>query len=136
MSDRFIPHRTKEDSITKAIAFALLNIILLCIPMAFFYDLFVEYPYWNNRWKFRRHLKKNDVKIIHSDRINFKSGYHTDEIDIEIQGTKYKLWIWNDEDITLSSERGEINYIGLFTGDRITKWLKNDSVERLKKLVD
>ena len=64
-----------------------------------------------------------------------KMGKIIEEIAIEIENTKYNLWIWADEDITLSSEDGKKSYIGLFTGSLITNWLKRDAFKRIKLLI-
>jgi hypothetical protein len=124
------PYRT--DNPFYIVSFAVLTILTLGISALLFYDYFMENPYWYNRWKFRSLLKKGKVKIISEQK--FKD-VNIQEILIEIENTEYKLWIWGDEDITLSSEDGKKSYIGLFTGTLITKWLKRDAVKRIKLLI-
>ena len=124
------PYRT--DNPFYIVSFAVLTILTLGISALLFYDYFMENPYWYNRWKFRSLLKKGKAKIISDHK--FKD-INIQEIIIEIESTKYKLWIWGDEDITLSSEDGKKSYIGLFTGTLITKWLKRDAVKRIKLLI-
>lgn len=135
----FKPNNTnKEEGIGIAIIFSLFNILALFIPMLFFYDFFFENEYWCNRWMLRSLLKKGDVKVINYDKIQYKQ-FKIEDVEIEVEGNRYQLWIWNNEDITLSSlnedDMKNKDYIGLFTGSPITRWLKRDSIRRIRLLI-
>lgn len=122
----------KTDNPFYIVFFAIFTILTLGILSLLFYDYFMENPYWYNRWKFRSLLKKGKVKIIKNEMID---PINIQEILIEIEGIKYKLWLWSGGDITLSSEDCKKSYIGLFTGSPITNWLRKDSVKRINSLI-
>jgi hypothetical protein len=136
----FIKDRGYNPSIVFILAFAFLNIIFFLIPFIFFYEAFAEPHYWKNRWRLHRLLNRGLVKV----KFDKRSSIFGDQIkayDIIIENEEYSLWIWNGSEMTLdgpmdysSYSKTDRNYIGLFKGSIITRWLNRIAVKKLTKL--
>jgi len=112
---------------------------LVGASMWIFYEYWGEPKYWKNRWRLYRLLKKDKVKV--------KSVKNDDGIEIcryviDIEGKKYQLDIWAGKEMTLCEENFNIsrgcyvNYIGLFKGSLITKWLNNKAIKSIIEISD
>ena len=137
----FIKDNDYEPSLAFIIFFALLNVILCLIPFVFFYEAFAEPHYWKNRWRLHRLLNRGLVKV----KYNRGTSIFGDQIktyDVTIEDEEYSLWIWNDDSFTLdgpmdsSFEKTDRNYIGLFKGSLITRWLNRVALRKLKQLAE
>jgi len=137
----FIKDNDYEPGLAFIIFFALLNVILCLIPFVFFYEAFAEPHYWKNRWRLHRLLNRGLVKVKH----NRGTSIFGDQIktyDVTIEDEEYSLWIWNDDSFTLdgpmnsSYEKTDRNYIGLFKGSLITRWLNRVALRKLKQLAE
>lgn len=114
------------------IAIMMLTFPLVGAPMWIFYEYWAEPKYWKNRWRLHKLLKKGKVKIKSDNKGN---GYARYMIDIE--GQEYQLDIWNDKEMTLDVfSTTSKNYIGLFKGSLITKWLNKKAIKTIGEISD
>lgn len=119
-------------------------IMILMFPLGgasmwIFYEYWGEPKYWKNRWRLHRLLKKGKVKVKASDKGKQPC---IDRYVIDIEGQEYRLDIWSEKEMTLSKEeRGfnlfyNKNYIGLFKGSLITKWLNRKAIKEIGEISD
>jgi hypothetical protein len=124
-------------------------IMILMFPLAgasmwIFYEYWGEPKYWKNRWRLHKLLKKGKVKVKTSDKGKQPC---IDRYVIDIEGNEYRLDIWNEKEMTLSTESSvpyglnfstltSKNYIGLFKGSLITKWLNKKAIKEIDKISD
>ena len=116
-------------------------IMILLFPLAgasmwIFYEYWGEPKYWKNRWRLHRLLKKGKLKVKAADKGKQPC---IDRYVIDIEGHEYRLDIWNEKEMTLSEERSGFynkNYIGLFKGSLITKWLNRKAIKEIDEISD
>lgn len=116
------------------------TIMILMFPLVgasmwIFYEYWGEPKYWRNRWQLYRFLKKDKVKIKSVQ----KSFGDICRYVIDIEGQEYRLDIWNGKEMTLCKENFTIshgNYIGLFNGSLITKWLNKKAIKSIIEISD
>jgi len=127
--------KDRKESIVGLLGFSLFTIATLGISAILFYEAFVETPYWINRWRLRRALRRGEVEIIEK---KMTLLYNIIDLTVRIKGEEYTIWIYPEpeDNMTLSSVDHDRNYIGLFTGSVTTKWLKRDAIRRLNNLLE
>ena len=116
-------------------------IMILMFPLVgasmwIFYEYWGEPKYWKNRWRLHKLLKKGKVKVKSADKGKQPC---IDRYVIDIEGQEYRLDIWNEKEMTLSEERSGFynkNYIGLFKGSLITKWLNRKAIKEIVEISD
>ena len=116
-------------------------IMILMFPLVgasmwIFYEYWGEPKYWKNRWRLHKLLKKGKVKVKSADKGKQPC---IDRYVIDIEGQEYRLDIWNEKEMTLSEERSGFynkNYIGLFKGSLITKWLNRKAIKEIDEISD
>lgn len=116
---------------------------LFAVSMWVFYEYWGEPKYWKNRWRLHRLLKKGKVKVKSAEKGKQPC---IDRYVIDIEGREYGLDIWNEKEMTLSEGKGvpyglnisylSNNYIGLFKGSLITKWLNNKAIKEIGEISD
>ena len=114
----------------------ILMIPTLGAPFWLMYECFFERHYWKNRWTLNRLLNKGKVKITYLRTSNIMY----DSIDIYsvmIDNKEYSLWIWGNKSMTLGEiDNPSCDYIGLFTGSVITRWLNKKAIKELQLLAN
>lgn len=114
------------------IVIMMLTFPLVGAPMWIFYEYWAEPKYWKNRWRLHKLLKKGKVKIKSDNKGNGIARYM-----IDIEGQEYQLDIWNDKEMTLDVfSTTSKNYIGLFKGSLITKWLNKKAIKTIGEISD
>ena len=135
----FIKDEGYNPSVWIILFFAFLTVFTLGVPFLFFYEAFAEPHYWKNRWRLHHLLNRGLVKV----KYNRGSSIFGDNIkayDVTIEDEEYSLWIWNEDSMTLdgpmdlSYGKTDRNYIGLFKGSVITKWLNRVAIKKLTQL--
>lgn len=127
-------HFTEDNS--KSVLSILIMILMFPLvgaSMWIFYEYWGEPKYWKNRWRLHRLLKKDKVKV--------KSVQNGDicRYIIDIEGQEYRLDIWEGKEMTLCKENFTIsygNYIGLFKGSLITKFLNKKAIKSIIEISD
>ena len=115
-----------------SIAIMMLTFPLVAASFWLFYEYWAEPKYWKNRWRLHKLLKKGKVKIKSDNKGN---GYAKYMIDIE--GEEYQLDIWSEKEMTLDVfSTTSKNYIGLFKGSLITKWLNKKAIKTIGEISD
>ena len=127
-----------EDNTKSWISIAIMVLIfpLAGASMWIFYEYWGEPKYWKNRWRLNKLLKSGKVKIKAADK---GKQACIDRYVIDIEGQEYRLDIWNEKEMTLSEERSGFynkNYIGLFKGSMITKWLNRKAIKEICEISD
>jgi len=128
-------------SVFKILCFAFLNVFLIMLPFVFFYEVWAEPHYWKNRWRLHRLLKRGLVKVKYTKGTSI-FGDKIKSYDVIIEDEEYSLWIWNEDSMTLDGpmdftyNNKDRNYIGLFKGSIITRWLNHVAVRKLKQLAE
>jgi len=129
-------HFIKADGSQINILKVILNIVLfiptLGAPMWLFYEYWAVEHYWKNKWRLNRLLNKGLVTATYVG----DTGIFNNDIKkytVNIEGVSYMVWIWDNESMTLSHDYGD-DYIGLFSGSLITKWLTKKTIRRIKYL--
>lgn len=114
------------------IAIMMLTFPLVGASFWLFYEYWGEPKYWKNRWRLHKLLKKGKVKIKSDNKGNGIARYM-----IDIEGQEYQLDIWNDKEMTLDVfSTTSKNYIGLFKGSLITKWLNKKAIKTIGEISD
>lgn len=114
------------------IAIMMLTFPLVGAPMWIFYEYWAEPKYWKNRWRLHKLLKNGKVKVKSDNKGNGIARYM-----IDIEGQEYQLDIWNDKEMTLDVfSTTSKNYIGLFKGSLITKWLNKKAIKTIGEISD
>lgn len=134
---RKMDHFTEDNSKSPlSIAIMILMFPLVGVSMWIFYEYWGEPKYWKNRWRLHRLFKKGKVKLK-SAQNGF--GISICRYVIDIEGQEYRLDIWNGKEMTLCKENFTIshgNYIGLFKGSLITKWLNKKAIKSIIEISD
>ena len=88
-------------------------IALLTMGTAFmlFYDDMYHRGYMINRRRLLRFIEKGEASLV-SCRV---AMHDIREYILEIGGIHYRIWVWKDDRLTMSSE-GNSDWIGLFLG--------------------
>ena len=123
-----------------------LRIIIACIlmmPMLFLpfwgaYEMFFEPHYWKNRWKLYRLLRRGKVEVEHLNDFEFMGGMS--QYRLVIEGSIYHVSIWSTSasffdgpTMTLQKKLfGDEDYIGLFVGSPVTKWLNHRTIKMIQ----
>jgi hypothetical protein len=120
----------------RVIISCILMIPTLGVPFWLMYEYFFKPKYWKNRWRLNRLLNKGDVKVTHYKTSNI-IGDNIDMYSLFIGDKEYSLWIWNNSYMTLSDENDPTcDYIGLFVGSVITRWLNKSAINELQFLAN
>lgn len=135
-------HFTEDNSKSwTSIIIMILTFPLGGVCMWIFYEYWGEPKYWKNRWRLHRLLKKGKVKVKSTQ----KDKNVIDRYVIDIEGQEYRLDIWSGKEMTLESSVSyglnfstitSKNYIGLFKGSLITKWLNNKAIKEIVEISD
>lgn len=67
---------------------------------------------------------------------NYNSSICISNYNIDIEGQKYILSIWDEKDMTLTDEYQISNYISLFKGSIITKLLNKKTIKKIIEISD
>jgi hypothetical protein len=102
------------------------------------YEMFFEPHYWKNRWKLYRLLRRGKVEVDLINEFEFMGGMS--QYRLTIDGSIYHVSIWstgaaffNEPAMTLQEEPfGTDDYIGLFVGSPVTKWLNRRTINLIK----
>lgn len=120
------------------IAIMMLTFPLVCAPMWIFYEYWAEPKYWKNRWRLHKLLKNGKVKVKSAQKGKqlLILRLCIDRYVIDIEGQEYSLDIWNEKEMTLDVFSKSKNYIGLFKGSLITKWLNKKAIKTIGEISD
>lgn len=130
----FIKAEGSQINILKVILNIVLFIPTLGAPMWLFYEYWAVEHYWKNKWRLNRLLNKGLVTAAYVDDTSIFSN-HIKKYTVNIEGVSYMVWIWDNESMTLDDIDYKNNdYIGLFSGSLITKWLTKKTIRRIKFL--
>jgi hypothetical protein len=133
-------HFTEDDS--KGIL-AILAMVLM-FPLAganmwLLYECWGAPKYWKNRWRLHRLLKKGKARILGCSEWprNVRGPHAICRYDIDIEGQRYMLDIWNGTEMTLQGEGlyGE-RYIGLFKASLIARFLNRKAIQSIEDMAD
>jgi hypothetical protein len=132
-------HFVKESNKTLQIVVGcILMIPTICLPFWGVYEMFFEPHYWKNRWRLYRLLRRGKVEIEHLNDFEFMGGLS--QYRLVIDGSIYHVSIWStgasffgEPTMTLQEEPfGTEDYIGLFIGSPITKWLNRKTINLIE----
>ena len=132
-------HFVKEGNRTLRIVIAcILMMPTLCLPFWGVYEMFFEPHYWKNRWRLYLLLRRGKVEIEHLNDFEFMGG--VSQYRLQIDDSTYHVSIWNagtsffeEPTMTLQEESfGTEDYIGLFIGSPITKWLNRRTINLIQ----
>lgn len=115
------------------IAIMMLTFPLVGAPMWIFYEYWAEPKYWKNRWRLHKLLKNGKVKVKSAQKGKQPC---IDRYVIDIEGQEYSLDIWKEKEMTLDVFSKGKNYIGLFKGSLITKWLNKKAIKTIGEISD
>lgn len=114
----------------------ILMIPTLGAPFWLMYECFFERHYWKNRWTLNRLLNKGKVKVRYLKTSDIMYG-KIDMYSVVIDNKEYSLWIWDNKSMTLGEiDTPSSDYIGLFTGSMITRWLNKSAIKELQLLAN
>ena len=135
MNNHFVKERNKTLRIVIA---CILMIPTIGIPFWGSYEMFFEPHYWKNRWRLYLLLRRGKVEIEHLNDFEFMGGLS--QYRLVIDGSIYHVSIWStgasffgEPTMTLQEEPfGTEDYIGLFIGSPITKWLNRKTINLIE----
>ena len=135
MNNLFVKEESKVFPIIIAI---ILMIPTLGLPIFGAYELFFQPHYWKNRWTLYRMFKKGKVKVMPLEEYEIY-GERMKPYQLTIGSETYSTTIWGGSDTFLGTEKmtlekvqyGYDDYIGLFIGSPITKWLNRKTIKML-----
>jgi hypothetical protein len=123
-------------STLRLVVACILMIPTLGVPFWLMYEYFFENHYWKNRWRLNRLLNKGKVKVTYLKTSDIMYG-NIDMYSVVIDNKEYSLWIWDNESMTLGEiDNPSSDYIGLFTGSMITRWLNKSAIKELQLLAN
>jgi hypothetical protein len=137
----FVKENDHGPSLASILFIAVLTVFTLGIPFFFLYEMWAEPHYWKNRWRLHRLLKRGLVKVKY-DKGSSIFGDNIKSYNATIEDQEYSLWIWNGSEMTLDGpmdftyNNTDKNYIGLFKGSLVTRWLNHVAIKKLTQLAE
>lgn len=110
----------------------MLSTVTLFLYFFLFYEMSFERRYWVNRWKLYWHLRRGRVTKKSSRRLP-DSLSHITECDLEIAGTTYHCWIYEDRN-RMTFGTSDHDYIGLFCASPIMRFINTRSIKMIQSL--